>query len=433
MRTWQMEPLPAAVIAGLTPGDVDVRFYDDRMQRIPFDEPTDAVALSVETYTARRSYQIASEYRRRGVPVVMGGFHATLCTDEVTRYADATVVGEAEGLWPEVVDDIRHATLKRVYRREARADLKGLAPDRSIFSGKRYLPIALVELGRGCRFACEFCSVQAMFRSSHVSRPVEEVVDEVRAASRGRRLVFFVDDNFAADRDVAKEFLRRLVPFGIRWVGQLSIDAARDEELLELMARSACQCVLIGLESLDPVNLRTMNKSANIVAGGYDGALRRLRRHRIPVYGTFLHGYGEDTRGSIARSLEFAMRNGLFIAAFNHSTPFPGTPFHARLRDEHRLTRSDWWLDESYGYGSIPFTPKGMNADELERACIAARRAFYSPRSIAHRMLARANRSRALLMALFLASNVLHRLDIRQREHHPLGDQGWDGTLLTTG
>src|SRR5436309_10067586 len=134
IRTWQMEPLPAATIAGLTPGDVDVRFYDDRMERIPFDEPADLVAVSVETYTARRAYQIASEYRRRGVPVVMGGFHATLVPDEVARYADAVVTGEAEGVWPRVIDDLKHGTLQRRYHGEQQP-LSSMRIDRRLFKG----------------------------------------------------------------------------------------------------------------------------------------------------------------------------------------------------------------------------------------------------------------------------------------------------------
>src|SRR3954463_12317987 len=139
VRTWQMEPLPAATLAGLTPRDVETRFYDDRMEAIPFDEPTDLVALSVETYTAARAYQIASEYRRRGVPVVMGGFHATLMPDEVARYADAVVTGEAEGVWPRVIDDLRHGTLQPHYHGEQQP-LSAMKVDRRLFRGKRYLP-----------------------------------------------------------------------------------------------------------------------------------------------------------------------------------------------------------------------------------------------------------------------------------------------------
>src|SRR5438093_10707265 len=143
IRSWQMEPLPPATIAGLTPPDVDVRFYDDRMETIPYDEPADLVAISVETYTARRAYQIASEYRRRRVPVVMGGFPAMLCPDEVARHAEAVVCGEAESVWPSVVDDARHGRLQKFYRPKERPSLAGLKPKRTIFRGKRYLPSGL--------------------------------------------------------------------------------------------------------------------------------------------------------------------------------------------------------------------------------------------------------------------------------------------------
>src|SRR3954451_13285331 len=155
MRTWQMEPLPIAVLAALTPTDVEIAFHDDRMEAIPFDRPTDLVAIPVETYTAKRAYQIASEYRKRRVPVVMGGFHASLMPDEVARFAESVVIGEAEALWPRVIDDARHGRLEKIYRQQGRPSLAGMNPDRSIFRGKRYLPIGLVEAGRGCHFKCE--------------------------------------------------------------------------------------------------------------------------------------------------------------------------------------------------------------------------------------------------------------------------------------
>src|SRR5262245_51188528 len=144
IRTWMMEPIPVAVLASLLPPDVERRFYDDRLEEIPFDEPTDLVAISVETYTARRAYQIASEYRRRKVPVVMGGFHATLCPDEVARFCDSLVIGEADELLPRVIDDHRHGRGERIYRAPRRPPI-ARDPDRSVFAGKRYLPIRLVE------------------------------------------------------------------------------------------------------------------------------------------------------------------------------------------------------------------------------------------------------------------------------------------------
>src|ERR1041385_8808081 len=147
IRTWQMQALAPATLAGLTPRDVEVKFYDDRMEVVPYDEPTDLVAISVETYTAVRAYQIASEYRRRGVPVVMGGFHPTLVPDEVREHAESIVIGEAEHLWPKVIEDFRAGRLLSEYRQVMRPSLSGLRPDRSIFAGKRYLPVGLVEAG----------------------------------------------------------------------------------------------------------------------------------------------------------------------------------------------------------------------------------------------------------------------------------------------
>src|SRR5882757_2301298 len=163
IRTWQMQALAPATLAGLTPRDVEVKFYDDRMEAIPYDAPTDLVAISVETYTAVRSYQIASEFRRRGVPVVMGGFHPTLVPDETSQYAESIVIGEAEGLWPTVLSDFGAGRLQRVYRQAERPALCGLKPDRSIFAGKRYLPVGLIEAGRGCHYRCEFCAIQSYF------------------------------------------------------------------------------------------------------------------------------------------------------------------------------------------------------------------------------------------------------------------------------
>ncbi|MDH3451289.1 MAG: B12-binding domain-containing radical SAM protein [Gammaproteobacteria bacterium] len=430
IRTWQMEPLPPALLAGLTPPDVAVRFHDDRMEPIPYDEPTDLVALSVETYTALRAYQIASEYRKRRVPVVMGGFHATLCSEEVSRYAEAVVVGEAEEIWPAVVDDARHGRLEKSYHAPRRPPLGGLHYDRRIFAGKRYLPIGLVEAGRGCRFQCDFCAIQSFFSSTHSRRPTDEILAELRVLREHKKAFFFVDDNFASSPHAAKSFLRALAPLRVRWVTQMSINAAHDEEFVALLRTSGCQGVLIGFESLDRETLHMMRKDFNATRGGYEPALDNLRQHGIRVYGTFVFGYDNDTAETFAAALAFAKKHNFYITAFNHLTPFPGTPLYERLRQEGRLLYEQWWLDERYRYNHIPFVPKHLSPQVLREHCLQARRDFYSTRNILRRGLSGINRSNWYMFRNFFLINAMHRAEIRVRNLYPLGDESWQGSLI---
>lgn len=428
--SWQMEPLPAATIAGLTPPDVQVRFFDDRMEGIDYDAPTDLVAISVETYTAKRAYQIASAYRRRGVPVVMGGFHATLQPDEVSRYAEAVVVGEAETVWAELLDDARHGRLRKRYQGVGRPALGGLRPDRRIFEGKRYLPIGLVEAGRGCHFHCDFCAVQTVFGQQQTRRPVDDVLDEIRRIKDRHKLLFFVDDNITSNMRQAKAFFEALAPLNVRWVSQASINAAHDEEFLDLLVRSGCQGVLIGFESLDPRNLAAMGKGFNTMRGGYEVALANLRRHKLRLYGTFVFGYDHDTPDAFDATVDFAHEHGFYMAAFNHLTPFPGTPLYERLEREGRLRFERWWLDPDYAYNVIPFEPAGMAPDELQAGCLAARRRFYAVPSIVRRSLTRTNRASSFMWRNFFVINGMLRAEVSVRDHYPLGDESDLSPLL---
>ena len=429
IRTWQMECVPAAMIAALAPPDVEKKFYDDRLEPIPFDEPTDLVAISVETYTARRAYQIASEYRRRGVPVVMGGFHATLCPEEVGRYADTVVVGEAEGVFEQVIDDYRHGQPLPYYQNTERPALL-TTPDRSIFQGKRYLPIRLVEFARGCRFRCDFCAIQSFFNATHSHRPVDRVLEEIARVRRPGQMIFFIDDNLTSGLAEARELMEALIPLKLRWVGQTAINVAHDDDTLDLMRRSGCQGVLIGFESLHAESLKQMNKSFNLMAGGPAKALRNMSRHQLSVYGTFIFGYDHDTPQSIAETVDFAIEHGLFIAAFNHITPFPGTPLFERMQADGRLLYESWWLDERYRYNMIPFQPVSMSPEELAELCLNARRRFYSWSSIARRAWAKVNRRTAYLLRNHLAINAMHHWDVEGRSGLPLGDESWTGKLL---
>ncbi len=429
MSTWKMQPIPPAMLAALTPADVDVQFYDDRLEKISYDEPTDLVAISVETYTARRAYQIASEYRRRGVPVVMGGFHATLCPQEVQRFCESIVIGEAEQVFAELIDDYRFGVPRAIYRSKNLIENLLVSPQRDIFRGKRYLPIQLVEFSRGCKFVCDFCAIQSAYQATHRCRPIDRVIEEVRRVKKPGQMIFFIDDNLTSNIDAAKELMRALIPLKIRWVSQCDISAAYDEEALSLMKRSGCQGVLVGFESLERSNLKTMNKGFNLMRGGPAEAIKNFQKHALRLYGTFVFGYDHDTEDSFSDIIEFAVSQGLFIAAFNHITPFPGTPLYQRLKDENRLCHEAWWLDENYHYGDVPFYPTNMSPESLSRLCIAARKEFYSCKNIIRRARKPVNHHDLWMLANYLAINLMHQFDVSGRDGLPLGDENWRGEI----
>ena len=420
-RSWMMEPLGIGRLSAMTPSNWIRTFHDDRLESIPYDQPTDLVAINVETYTARRAYQIAREYRARGTPVVMGGFHATLVPEEVQEHADGVVIGEAESVWPALLDDFAGGRLQRFYRAAERPLLKGLRPDRTIYAGRPYMGLSLVETARGCRFSCEFCSIAGFYRSTYTSRPVEEVVEEIRET--GARNVFFVDDNLCVDRERTRRLLEALLPLRIRWMCQVSISAAQDESLLALMRRSGCVGVLIGFESLDPAPLAAMGKTMNpVTEAEAEKAVRRFYRHGIAIFATFVFGYDTDTAASFKRTLRFAVRQGFFFAAFNHIVPFPGTPLYARLKREGRLLNEPWWLNDAYRFGDVAFQPAGMRPDELRDYCLEYRLRFYSLSSIARRFInSRANSRSPFLAGLYWMQNLAGRRETLGRYGLPLG------------
>jgi len=407
------EPAALALVAGLTPPDVELVVIDDRFEAIAFDEPWDLAALSVGTFHAQRAYDIAAQFRARRVPVVMGGFHPTLCPDEVAPHADA------EGTWPAILADARVHRLQPRYVCPPGLPLGGVAPRYDIFAGKGYAPLRVVQFGRGCRFACDFCSVRSFFEGAFRQRPVAEVVRDIEAG--GRRRIFFADDNLCANPEALKELLRAIRPLGLKWTSQLSLDFADDDELLRLAAESGCQVVVVGLESLDGANLKLMRKGWS-KPEEYTTRLAKLRDHGIMVYGTFVFGYDHDTPEVFARTLDFALEQRFFMANFNHLQPYPGTPLYARLEGEGRLRYARWWLDPRYRFGDACFVPRGMSALELTRGSDWARTSFHSLKQIARRACDRKSNARSLdNLGTFLASNLVSRRDIGRKRGMRLG------------
>jgi radical SAM superfamily enzyme YgiQ (UPF0313 family) len=413
-----MTPLVFAILKARTPADIETAMVDERVETLKI-VPTDLVAMTVETFTARRAYQIAAIYRDLGIPVVMGGHHPSMVPDEALLHADAVVIGDAEGSWEKVVADAAGGRLRRRYRATPG---DGGAPtyDRSIFTGKRYAPISLVQVGRGCRFACDFCSIHAFYGSYRAQRDPADVVAEMRNLP-ARRLTFFVDDNLFWRRDAFVALMQALIPLRMRWCCQITIDVARDDQLLDLMSKAGCTLALLGFESLDRDSLKQMRKNWNGVAGSYDDVIRRFHARGIMIYGTFVFGYDSDTPDAFARAAAFARQHALCIANFNPLTPMPGTPLYDRLRHDGRLLRDCWWLDPSYRYGDATFRPSGLSPDELRDGPMRARRSFYSLRSIAGRAIRGAPLWRhPHKIGTMLLANWISRREIVRKQGRPL-------------
>ncbi len=421
VTSWKMEPLSMATLAALTPPEHEVVFWDDRVEPIPYDEPVDLAAITLEAYTARRAYQIAARFRARGVPVVLGGYHATFLPDEASRHADAVLVGEAEEVWSTIVADASRRELAPRYRATGRPSLAHRKPDRRIFAGKHYLPLTLVESGRGCIYACDFCSISAFYQKTFEPRPAKEVAAEIEAT--GRKWIFLVDDNVSMDVERTKELCRELIPLGVRWFSQATINTGADPELLRLLEKSGCAGILVGFESIDEHNLKAMNKTFNKGPSHYRDSLAGLADHGIKIYATFVFGYDTDPPDIFRRTLDFALEERFFVAAFNHLQPFPGTPLYQRFEREGRLLHPKWWLESGYRFGQLAYRPRHLSPEALYDELMKTRREFYSARNI----LARARNVRANVLGpgagwLHFAVNGLLRKELHDKWATPLGD-----------
>lgn len=386
----RMEPLMLGVLAALTPYDVEVVMYDDRMESIPYDEPTDLVAITVETYTARRAYEIANEYRQRGVRVIMGGIHVSLLPEEVLQYADSIFLGDAETLWATMIEDARHNKLKPRYEAPVGVGQINHCGDRfiarrDIYQGKGYLPISLMQFSRGCRFACKFCAVSQYFGRSYYLRQIDEVIREI--ASQNRKFIFFIDDNIATDHKALAELCHALIPLKINWISQASLDVTKNYQLMKLMQQSGCWGNVMGFESINPLSLRDAKKSPNIKDfNHYLEEIKILRDHGMQTWAAFTLGYDHDTVESIEQTVEFALKNRFAFAAYNILMPYPSTPLYSQLQQEGRLLfDSKWWLHSEYRFNQAAYIPKLMTAEQLTNACHDARSHFNSIPSIIRR------------------------------------------------
>ena len=427
-----LKPLVFAVIQKLTSKEHELVFYDERIENVPESLDADIIAFSVETFAAKHAYELADRYKRDDNLIVMGGFHPTAVCDEALEHADVVLKGDAEETWGEFIKDIEKNGLKparRIYQAENKCVMSYVNPNSSCYEGKKYLPLAMVQASRGCKFNCDFCSIKSLYPGGVRQKDIENVVKEISECKE--KLLFFIDDNLFLNEESAIELFRAIKPLKKKWACQISLEIAFRDELLKEMYESGCFMVLIGFESLNENNLEIMKKSANlgILRGEektgnvahLEEAIRNIYRHNIMIYGMFVLGYDYDTVDSIRDTYEFAVRNNLAISNFNPLMILPGTPLFERMEGEGRLRFKKWWLDPQYRYGDAMYFPKSMTPEELKDGCKAARFNFNTYRNIFKRMMgAKANHRSLLNIVVFLAINLISRSEIHRKQGESL-------------
>lgn len=403
---FEMAFLNLPYLAAVTPPDYEIEIIDEEYEEINFDAKAWLVALTAQTPVAPRAYEVAKAFKERGITTVMGGVHASTLPEEALRHVDAVIVGEGEFIWPQVLADLENGTLKPVYRSGAEYPLQGLPrPRRDLLNHRFYIPLTMMETTRGCPHRCDFCSVSRFFGHRYRTRPLEEVSSELRADFRPglryrinrllarmgfdlpyfieRRLVYFIDSNFAADQEYSRKLMDILEEIDVLWWAHTTVDIARDEDFLKQMNRSGCIAVNIGFESLSKENLKAMNKS---FAGSFDytKAIERIHAHGMGIMGTFVVGFDDEDDSIFEKIYRFILENQLDWALVFIRTPYPGTSLFEEMESSGRLLTRDW---EKYDTLNCVFAPMGMTVEELEKGLRAVWKKTFSLRSMYQRIL----------------------------------------------
>ena len=368
---------------------------------LDLDEECDVVGISCMTSNAYRGYRIADAFREKGKTVIMGGVHPSILPDEALEHANAVVIGEAEGVWQKVIEDIESNTLQQVYH-EPHPDLDNYIPkDFSSLPRKRAYNLIPLQTTRGCPYDCDFCCVSDIFGKKIKHIPVEHVVRDIKES--GARNFIILDDNVIGNPKYARELFKALIPLKIRWIGQSSISFARDIELMKLARKSGCKGLFIGLESVAESTNQRFKKLKSLEET--KESLKKILKIGIIIQASVIFGFDEDTDETFDQTIRFLRENRVSLASINVLTPYPGTRLYDEFKANGRLLHEKW---EYYDHHTVVFQPKNMNPLELQIGKMNAKTAFSSLPSIVERI---AGNLRA--PGIYLATNLGYRKHAR--------------------
>jgi radical SAM superfamily enzyme YgiQ (UPF0313 family) len=359
-------------VAGLTPPDIETTLTDERIEPIDFDEPADMIAISAMTCQASRAYEIGDEYKKRGVPVVMGGIHPTIMPDESLLHADAVVVGEAEGSWERLIEDFRVGKMQDRYECIERPDMSRVEwPKRPLIDGKGYIPMESLQVSRGCPVNCEFCSVPGLFGTSYRGRPIDEALAELEKMGE---YIFFVDDNFHLAKRRTYELFDGMAGMGKKWTGLAPLNVAQDPAYVDRLVKSGCWLLYVDVGPWMSASFGEKRAGFTTAEKHLDN-IKRLHDAGIKLIASFVFGYDYDDKGVFERTVEFAKKTGIEECEFLILTPYPKTRLHDKLEAEGRIIDRNL---ANYTTTKAVFRPRLMTPDELYEGYITAWKEFYS-------------------------------------------------------
>ncbi len=367
--------LPLTTVAALTPSGHQICLCDENVEPLDFDGGYDLVGISFMTALAPRAYEIATTFQKRGSIVVAGGYHPTFLPDEVAKHFDAVVVGDAEKLWPQLVNDAERGQLKQIYRHSSNPSMDNSPlPRRDLLrkTARHYVTTDAVQIGRGCIHNCSYCSVTAFHCGTYRRRPLGRALEELNQIGRN---FIFVDDNIIAEPDYAKELFRAMIPLKKRWVSQAPITIADDPELLSLARKAGCQGLFVGIETTNPDNLAAVGKNFN-APEDYLKRIQKIRNSGIGIIAGIIVGMDLDSTKSFGHTLKFLLKAQVDALQLNILTPLPGTPLFNEYVQNGRVFDQNW---AHYDYRHVVFNPYGMTKEDLQDGADWLIRQFYRP------------------------------------------------------
>jgi len=397
------QPLALGIIAALTPSHWKVKILDENFRDFHYYE-ADLVGFTAFSSTVTRAYELSSLYRIKGIPTIIGGIHASMCPEEAGQYCDSVVTGEAESVWPTVIDDFENHRLKKVYTGILTDMIHSRKPLRELFH-PGYI-FGSIQTTRGCPMNCDFCSVTAFNGAQYRYRPIPEVIEEWREIQQ--RNVFILDDNIVGNtknaQERAIELFKAIIASGVKkdWIGQASLNVADNEKVLKYAGMSGCRMLFIGIESEREDQLEQANKRLNMKmgVGSYNSVFRKMHRYGIAVIAGFIFGWENDTKERIDHRTMFTRRCHADSIKSTLLTPLPGTRLHERLKQEGKLALDQYPQDwQYYGYEHLTFHPDHMLREEMQKYILKAIDKVYDPAFLKRRMLKTWFRTRSLTTA----------------------------------